>query len=219
MTKEELARMMDTSLIKMDVTETKLRDFIEKSKRYPFVAIAVDLFYIPLTFKLLKGTGTPIVAPISYPLGGMTTKAKVRQAEYAVENGAMEMDMAINFAAFWSGDYDTVRKDIEAVVKVADGRIVKAVIYVPEMTDEEKVKIAKIARDAGANFIKTCCGFGCVTRTHDVKVIKKALGDEIKVMVAGGVRTAKQALAMIEAGVDRVASSTPFDVLEGIEAL
>jgi len=219
MTKEELARMMDTSLIKMDVTETELRNFIEKAKRYPFKAIAVDLFYIPLTFKLLKGTGIDIVAPISYPLGGMTTEAKVRQAEYAVENGAMEMDMSINFAAFWSGDYDTVRKDIEAVVKVADDRIVKAVIYAPDMTDEEKVKVAKIARDAGAKFVKTCCGFGCVTRTHDVRVIKEALGDEIKVMVAGGVRTAKQAMAMIEAGVDRIASSTPFDILENIEAL
>ena len=219
MRKEELARMMDTSLIKIDATETELRDFIEKSKKYPFAAIAVDLFYIPLTFKLLKGTGIPIVAPISYPLGGMTTEAKVHQAEYAVENGAMEMDMSINFAAFWSGDYDTVRKDIEAVAKVADGRIVKAVIYVPEMTDEEKVEIAKIARDAGARFIKTCCGFGCVTKTRDVRVIKEALGDEMKVMVAGGVRTAKQAMAMIEAGVDRIASSTPFDILDGIEAL
>ncbi|MEA1964852.1 MAG: deoxyribose-phosphate aldolase [Candidatus Aerophobetes bacterium] len=219
MTKEELARMMDTSLIKIDATETELRNFIEKSKKYPFAAVAVDLFYIPLTFKLLKGTGIPIVAPISYPLGGMTTEAKVYQAEYAVKNGAMEMDMSINFAAFWSRDYDTVRKDIEAVVKVADGRIVKAVIYVPEMTDEEKVEIAKIARDAGARFIKTCCGFGCVTKTRDVRVIKEALGDEIKVMVAGGVRTAKQALAMIEAGVDRIASSTPFDILEGVETL
>jgi deoxyribose-phosphate aldolase len=179
----------------------------------------VDLFYMPLAFKLLKGTGIAIVAPISYPLGGMTTEAKVRQAQYAIENGADEMDMSINFAAFWSGGYDAVRKDIEAVAKVAEGRIVKAVIYVPEMTDEEKVRIARIAREAGASFIKTCCGFGCVTKTHDVRVIKEALGDEIKVMVAGGVRTAEQTLAMIEAGVDRIASSTPFDILERIEAL
>lgn len=219
MTKEELAGMMDTSLIKTDATETEVRDFIEKSKKYPFAALAVDLLYIPLIFKLLKGTGIKIVAPISYPLGGMTTEAKVHQAQYAVENGADEMDMSINFAAFWSGDYDAVRADIEAVVKVAEDRVVKAVIYVPEMTDEEKVKIARIAKEAGANFIKTCCGFGCVTKTHDVRVIKEALGDKMKVMVAGGVRTAEHALAMIEAGVDRIASSTPFDILERIEAL
>jgi deoxyribose-phosphate aldolase len=219
MTKEELAGIMDTSLIKTDATETEVRDFIEESKRYPFAALAVDLFYMPLAFELLKETGIAMVAPISYPLGGMTTEAKVRQAQYAIENGADEMDMSINFAAFWSGDYDAVRKDIEAVVKVGEGRIVKAVIYVPEMTDEEKVRIATIARDAGASFIKTCCGFGCVTKTHDVRVIKEALGDEIKVMVAGGVRTAEQALAMIEAGVDRIASSTPFDILERIEDL
>jgi len=218
-TKEELAGMMDTSLIKTDATETEIRDFVEESKKYPFAALAVDLFYIPLTFELLKGTGIPIVAPISYPLGGMTTEAKVRQAQYAVENGADEMDMSINFAAFWSGDYDAVREDIGAVVKVAGGRVVKAVVYVPEMTDEEKIKIARIAKEAGASFIKTCCGFGCVTKTHDVRVIKEALGDEIKVMVAGGVRTAEQALAMIEAGVHRVASSTPFDILERIEAV
>jgi deoxyribose-phosphate aldolase len=219
MTKDELARIMDTSLIKTDATEIEVRDFVEESKRYPFAALAVDLFYLPLASELLTGTEIGIVAPISYPLGGMTTEAKVRQARYAIENGADEMDMSINFTAFWSGDYNAVRKDIEAVVKVGEGRIVKAVIYVPEMTDEEKVQIARIAKDAGAGFIKTCCGFGCVTRTDDVRIIKEALGDEIKVMVAGGVRTAEQALAMIEAGVDRIASSTPFDVLERIEAL
>jgi deoxyribose-phosphate aldolase len=219
MTKEELARIMDTSLVKTDATEGEIREFIEDSKRYPFAALAVDLFYMPLAFELLKGTGIALVAPISYPLGGMTTEAKVQQAKYAVAHGANEMDMAINFAAFWSGDYDTVRRDIGAVVKVGEGRIVKAVIYVPEMTDEEKVTIARIAKEAGASFIKTCCGFGCVTKTHDIRVIKEALGDEIKVMVAGGVRTAEQALAMIEAGVDRIASSTPFDILEEIEAL
>jgi len=218
MTKEELARMMDASFIKMDVTETQLREFIDKCKKYPFAAIAVDLFYIPLTFKLLKGTGIPIVAPISYPLGGMTTEAKVCQAQYALENGASEMDMSINFSAFWSGDYEVVREDIEAVVKVAQDKVVKAVIYVTEMTDEEKVKIARIAKEAGAKFISTCCGFGCVAKTHDVKVIKDALGDEMKVMVAGGVHTTEQALAMIEIGVDRIHSSTPFDILEGIES-
>ena len=219
MTKEELARIMDTSLVKTDATEAEIREFIEVSKRYPFAALAVDLFYMPLAFELLKGTGIAMVAPIAYPLGGMTTEAKVRQAQYAVAHGADEMDMSINFAAFWSGDYDTVRRDIGAVVKVGEGRIVKAVIYVPEMTDEEKVTIARIAKEAGASFIKTCCGFGCVTKTHDIRVIKEALGDEIKVMVAGGVRTAEQALAMVEAGVDRIASSTPFDILEEIEAL
>lgn len=208
----QLASIMDTSIIEPDASEKEVIEFVNEMKRYPFAGIAADLYYFPLLVKLLKDTDIDAIATVSYPLGGLPTRVKVDQVKWAVKNGADEMDVVMNVSAFRSGKYDAVEKEIEAVVEAAEGRIVKIIPMTCFLTLEEIKRIGRICKDAGAIFIKTCSGFGQVTKYNDVKIIKDDLGDSFRVMVAGGVRNADIALQFLKVGVDRIATSTPLDV-------
>jgi len=213
----QIAKIMDTSLIEPNASEEDIVSFINSMKRYPFAAIAVDLYYLPLAVKLLKDTSTDVCATISYPLGGLPTSIKIKQVEWAVKNGADEMDVAMNMCAFKSGNYDTLRKEIEAIVEVAGDRIVKIIPMTAKLTLQEIKLACKIIKEAGAIFIKTNSGFGQVTTTEHIKAIKEEFGDSLRVMVAGGVRNAEIAFAMLNAGVDRIATSTPLDVFNTLK--
>lgn len=210
----ELAKYMDTSIVKPNVSSWEVRKFIENMKNYPFAAVAVDLYYTSLAFELLKGTGIKVVTTIAYPLGGLTTRVKVFHAEEAIKRGTDELDVGINLGALKSKRYDEVEKDISEVVKIANGKTVKAVISCSLLSDDEILDACNIARDAGAIFVKTNPGFGAITELRHVKLIRdKITRDELKVMVAGGVRTKNQAVEFLNAGADRVATSHTEQVL------
>ncbi|RLE57793.1 MAG: deoxyribose-phosphate aldolase [Thermoprotei archaeon] len=219
LTVDLLARIMDTSLIEPDTTEEEVRKFIEHHKKYPYAAIAVDLYYIPLAVKLLKGTKIDVVAPIAYPTGGIPTDIKVEQAKWAIEQGANELDVAVNMYYFKFGQYDLLKEEIRRIVKIAESEnvIVKVIPQTAFLTPEEIKLFTKIAIEAGAHFIKTNSGYGLKTLPEHVKIIKDNYGDKIKVMAAGGVRNAEIALSMLEAGADRIATSTPEDVFNTLE--
>ena len=208
----QLASIMDTSIVEPDASENEVTEFVNEMKHFPFAGIAVDLYYLPLLVKLLKGTDIDAIGTVSYPLGGVPTRVKVEQVKWAVKNGADEMDVVMNVSAFRSGKYDAVEKEIGAVVEAAEGRIVKIIPMTCFLTPEEIKRIGRICKGAGAIFIKTCSGFGQVTKYNDVKIIKDDLGDSFRVMVAGGVRNADIALQFIKVGVDRIATSTPSDI-------
>ena len=153
---------------------------------------------------------------VAYPFGCLPTELKVAQAEYAVKHGAHQIDMCMAFGAFMSRRYDFVKKDIESVVKAVSGKV-KTVSVIPNtayLTVEGKLLACKIIREAGADFVKTNTGFGFVTEAEEVRLIREEVGDTMKIMASGGVRTLEQALAMFEAGADRVATSTPFQIFE-----
>lgn len=210
----ELAKYLDTSLIEPHVSSWETRRFIENIKKYPFAAIAADLYYTPLAVELLKDTDIKVVTTIAYPLGGLTTKVKVFHAEEAIKKGADELDVGINLGALKSKNYKEVEKDFSEVVKVADGRTVKAVIFCSFLSDDEIIEACKIAQAAGATFIKTNAGYGSVTELRHVELIRSRISkDELKIMVAGGVRTKNQAVEFLNAGADRIATSHPEKVL------
>lgn len=214
---DQIVRIMDTSIIEPNASQEEVILFINTMKQYPFAAIAVDLYYLPLATKLLEGTPIDVCAVISYPLGGLPTPVKIKQAEWAVKNGADELDVAMNMCAFKSGDYDALKKEIEAIVEVAGDRIVKIIPMTAKLNPQEIKLACKIVKDAGANFIKTNSGFGQITAIDHVKIIKEEFGDSLRVMVAGGVRNAEIAFAMLEAGADRIATSTPLDVFNTLK--
>jgi len=212
MNKFKLARLADISIIEMDTTASDVEDFCKKWREYPCAGIAVDLAYVPLAQEMLKGTGIHVVTTIAYPLGGMTKETMMRQARWAVENGADEMDVSIDVGALIDGRYDEVYDKLKSVVDVAAGRITKAVIYTAKLSPEQSLIATDIAIRAGTRFVKTNSGFGLITEPEHVRNIKDTFGHRIKVMAAGGIRTQERVMQMIQAGADRFATSTPCKV-------
>lgn len=213
-TPEELARYLDTSIIKPDVTAQEVKEFLIKASRYPFAGIGVDLVFTDLAVKVLADTGVDVVTTIAYPLGGLTTAVKLKHAEMALEKGTDEMDVGMDIGALRSGEYAAIEKEVAALVKLAGGKIVKMVIHCDGLTDEEILQACKLARDGGADFVKTNPGFGANTKLRDVQLIREHFkAEELKIMVAGGARTRQQTLDFLVAGAQRVATSVPYHVL------
>lgn len=216
MTRDELARRLNTSLLGPAVSADELRQFLQACRRYPIAGIAVHASHIPTARRLLQGTESGIVGVVSYPLFDLTPEI-VRDWSRAILNlGADELDVGMDIAAVRSRDYDQAAASIRAAVEAAAGKTVKAVILCGAMSDDEKLRAVEIAAKAGAKYVKTNTGYGMVTTVEDVRLITGRFGRNIKVMVAGGVRNTARALEMYEAGASLIATSTPFDIIEGL---
>ena len=180
----------------------------EETKRFGFATVCVYPTWVKLAAEQMKGTGQGILVTIAFPHGSTVTEAKVAETRQVLEDGATEIDMVINIARMLEGDYEYVKNDIAAVVKCAAeyGRGVKVILEVGYLTDAQKVKAAELAVEAGAEFVKTCTGFGpgkaCI---HDVLLLKATVGDRAKVKASGGVASLEDQLEFIRIGASRVA--------------
>ncbi len=155
---------------------------------------------------------------IGFPLGANTTETKVFETEDAIRKGADEIDMVINIGALKDQRYDDVQKDIEAVVKAAEGKTVKVIIETALLTEEEKVKASELTKAAGAHFVKTSTGFSTGGATpEDVKLMKDTVGESVEVKAAGGVRNLEDFKAMIDAGAKRIGASAGVQIMQGLE--
>jgi len=215
---KQLARMIDHTLVKPNATRGDIMKLCEEAKRYGFRCVCVNSFYVPLTVKLLENTEVKVCSTVGFPSGAVLPEIKALEAKGAVEIGASELDMMINLGALKSGDYEAVKRDIETVVKAAHsksrGVMVKVIIEAGYLTDEEKVTACKIAKEAGADFVKTSTGFTGGATVEDVKLMRRTVGKEMGVKAAGGIRTLKDALAMIEAGANRIGTSSGVSIIE-----
>ena len=217
--REKLAKMIDYTLLKPNTTKGEMLSFLERAKKYDFIAVCVSPYYVPLAAQVLKDTGIKVCTVIGFPLGANTPVVKAFETRDVVENGAEEVDMVMNIAAFKSGDYDFVRDDIKSVVEAAHsyGKIItKVIIETAYLTDEEKVKACELAMEASADFVKTSTGFGPGgAKVEDVRLMRRVVGDKMGVKAAGGIRTFSEALAMIEAGANRIGASRGVEILLG----
>lgn len=214
--REKLAKMIDFTLLKPNATRAEILSFLGKAKENNFIAVCINPFYVPLAKETLKGAGIKVCTVIGFPLGANTSAVKAFEAKNAIENGADEIDMMINISALKSGDYDYVRDDIRSVVKTdsAYGKITKVIIEAAYLTDEEKIKACELAKETKADFVKTSTGFGPGgARIEDVKLMRKAVGNEMGVKAAGGIGTFSDALNMIEAGATRIGASKGVEIL------
>ena len=214
---ETLASVMDASIGGTPAaTEEEVLRFFEslQLEKHKFAAVMVEPSYVKFAADYLHTRGQKLVTVISYPLGAMTTMAKVIQAEQALDDGADELDIAMDLSAFRSGDYQQVVDDLRAVRRTAGEKVVKAIYYSAVLSDEESLKAAKLIQTAGIEFLKTNPGYGNVTTPHHIEVIKKHFKDDLKVMASGGVRTYAEAMAMIDVGADRIATSSAAAILD-----
>ena len=213
----DLASLIDHTLLKPEATESDIRKVCEEAIQYKFKSVCVNTHYTPLVSRLLTGTGVLTCVVVGFPLGASTTRAKVDETHDAIKNGAHEIDMVINIGALKSGDWNTVKSDIEGVVNAARGRaLVKVILETSLLNEEEKIRACTIAKMAGADFVKTSTGFNKGGATvEDIRLMREVVGPTMGVKASGGVRDTETAKAMIAAGATRIGTSSGISIVKG----
>ena len=209
-----IAKMIDHTLLKAAATSTDIKRICAEAREYGFASVCVNSCYAKLVTQELKGTDVKTCCVVGFPLGAMSSGAKAYEARCAVEDGAGEIDMVINVGALKEGNDAFVEEDIRAVVKAAEPAIVKVIIETCLLTDEEKVRACTLSEKAGAAFVKTSTGFSTGgANAHDVALMKRTVGDRLRVKASGGIHTPQQARELIEAGADRIGASNGVALL------
>lgn len=216
-TVEQLANMIDHTNLKAFADDAAFEKLCDEAKKYNFKMVAINPAQTVRCKKKLEGSPVHVGAAIGFPLGQTTLECKIFEIKDAIEKGADEIDYVINVAELKNKNYDYIKKEMEEIVKICReaGKTSKVIFENCYLTDDEKRKVAEIAKEVKPDFIKTSTGFGTSGATvEDVKLMKSVVGDEVKVKAAGGIRDLKTALAMIEAGAERLGTSAGVAIVE-----
>jgi len=210
--------MIDHTLIKPTANKDEVIKLCWEAEEHGFGCVVVNPTYVSLARHMLEATDVKVCSTVGFPIGAGLPEVKTFEAKKVIELGAEEIDMVMNTSALKSKDYEVVKRDIQAVLKVkkhSQNVIVKVIIETGLLTDGEKIKACKLAKTAGADFVKTSTGLlGGEATVKDVKLMRRAVGRDMGVKAAGGIRTLKEALAMIEAGANRIGTSTGVAIIE-----
>lgn len=213
----QLARLIDHTLLRPEATREQIVTLCQEARTHHFASVCVNPAYVALAAELLAGVEDVLVCTvIGFPLGATLPAVKACEAEQVIALGAREVDMVQNVGALKSGDLALVRQDIAAVVEVAHGQgaLCKVILETALLTDEEKIAACTIAKEAGADFVKTSTGFGPGGATvHDVTLMRQSVGPQMGVKASGGIRSYADALAMIQAGASRIGASAGVRIL------
>lgn len=208
-TKASIAKTIDHTLLKPTATAEQIRELCAEARVNHFASVCVNPKWVPLAAKELNSSDVFVCTVIGFPLGANPTDIKVEETKWALKNGAQEVDMVIDLGSMKGGDYKAVEEDIRAVVKAAGKATVKVIIETCFLSNDEKRIACEAAMKAGAHFVKTSTGFGTGGATvEDVKLMRKTVGDTMKVKASGGVRSYHDAIAMLDAGADRIGTSS-----------
>jgi deoxyribose-phosphate aldolase len=213
-----LARILDHSVLKPEASEADVRDGAALVERLHIGFYCVQPVYVPLAVSLLRDDDARVAAVIGFPHGCERTPAKVAAARVAVDDGARELDMVLHIGGLKDGAFAAVRADMAAVVQAAGGHPVKVILETAVLTDDEKRIACRLARDAGAAFVKTSTGFhpaGGATAA-DVRLMRAEVGADFGVKASGGIRTLADVRAMIEAGANRIGTSASEAILAAL---
>ncbi len=215
--RSELARIIDHTLLKPTATFADIDTLCEEALRYNFWSVCVNPSHVKQAARRLSGSGTAVCSVVSFPLGSSTPEIKLMEARTAIADGAREVDMVSNFGALKSGDTEAFFSDINEVTAFCgrSGVVLKVILECCYLTDEEKVSGAKLAEQAGANFVKTSTGFGTGGATvADVALLRRTLSNRTGVKAAGGIGTLAKALEMVRAGAGRIGTSSGTKIIE-----
>lgn len=216
--KPSLASYIDHTLLKQNATIDQIIQLCMEAKEYQFASVCINPTHVRLSAELLRNSGVKVCTVIGFPLGANTTATKVFETMDAIQNGATEIDMVINIGALKYGDYTLVAKDISEIAKATHngGAILKVIIETCLLSDEEKVIACLLAKQAGADYVKTSTGFSTAGATlEDVALMRKVVGPDIGVKAAGGIRNLEDAENMIEAGATRLGASAGVQIMHG----
>lgn len=210
-----LNKYIDHTILKATASNSDVQKLCEEAIEHEFYSVCVNGCYVADAKQLLQGTDVKVAAVVGFPLGAMTTAAKVFEAKEAVENGASEIDMVINVAKLKDGEFEYVENEIRQIKEAIGDNVLKVIIETCYLTDEEKVKACELSLVAKADFVKTSTGFGTGGATYeDVKLMKSVVGDNAKVKASGGVRDKETAEKYVELGAERLGTSSGIDIVK-----
>lgn len=214
---EHLCKIIDHTILKPDAKTSDVERICNEAKQYGFASVCINPVHVPLAHSLLKGTDVAVCTVIGFPLGANTSTVKAFEAKEAIANGAREVDMVIDIGAAKEHNYDKVKADVAAVKEVVDSEhILKVIIETCLLTDEEKVEVCRVCKEAGADFVKTSTGFSTGGATaEDVALMHKTVGPEILVKASGGIRSTADAEKMVAAGASRLGCSAGVNIAQG----
>jgi deoxyribose-phosphate aldolase len=210
-----IAKCIDHTVLKPQTTEAAVRKLCAEAAQYGFASVCVNPCWVALCADLLKDTEVDVCTVIGFPLGANTSAVKAFEAAEAIRQGATEVDMVLNVGAMKDGNTDLVRADIAAVVEAARGKaLVKVILETCLLTDEEKRIACRLAKEAGADYVKTSTGFSTGGATEaDIALMRAEVGPEMGVKASGGIRDYATAQAMIRAGASRIGASAGVQIV------
>ncbi len=218
-TKKEMAKYVDHTLLKADATDAEIKKLCKEARELNTFSVCVNGCNIEKAKEYLETEEVKVAAVVGFPLGQMTTEAKSFETHEAIVNGADEIDMVINVGKLKDKDYEYVKDDIAAVVLAAKDKKVKVIIETCLLSEDEKVIACQLSMAAGAAFVKTSTGFSTAgAKIEDIKLMRETVGPEMGVKASGGIRTLKDALAMIDAGATRLGLSATVNILRELDA-
>ena len=210
-----LNKYIDHTILKATASSSDVQKLCEEAIEHEFYSVCVNGCYVADAKQLLQGTDVKVAAVVGFPLGAMTTAAKVFEAKEAIENGASEIDMVINVAKLKDGEFEYIENEIRQIKEAIGDNVLKVIIETCYLTDEEKVKACELSLVAKADFVKTSTGFGNGGATYeDVKLMKSVVGDNAKVKASGGVRDKETAEKYVELGAERLGTSSGIDIVK-----
>ncbi|WP_434035253.1 deoxyribose-phosphate aldolase [Formosa sp. 4Alg 33] len=210
-----IAKYIDHTLLKSSATKKDIKTLCEEALTYKFYSVCVNSFFVPYAKLLLKGSDVKVCATVGFPLGAVSTETKVFETKMAIDQGAEEIDMVLQVGMLKSNNFEMVYEDIKAV-KACMGKVpLKVIFEISELSDFQIIKATQLSIKAKADFIKTSTGFSASGATLDaVALMKKTAEGKAKVKASGGIRDLKTALQFIEAGADRIGTSSGVSIVE-----
>lgn len=208
-------KYFDHTILKADATEAQVAKICEEALENKFASVCVNQYYTKFVAEKLKGSDVDVCTVVGFPLGMSDTRVKAFETKAAIEDGATEVDMVINVGALKDKKYDYVLNDIKTLKEVCGKDVVlKVIIETCLLTDEEKVKACELSKEAGADFVKTSTGFSTAgAKAEDVALMRKTVGPEMGVKASGGIHSAEEAQAMIDAGANRLGTSATLAII------
>ena len=214
-----IAKYIDHTLLKPEARKKDIQQLIDEARTYQFASVCVNPYWVPFCYSQLKDTDVKVCTVIGFPLGAAGKETKKFETNKAIENGASEVDMVLNIGELKSGNDRAVYDDITEVVRASKGKaITKVIIETALLTDQEKIKACRIAKTAGADFVKTSTGFSTGGATlEDVKLMRQTVGKEMGVKASGGVKGYKTFQQYIDAGATRIGASAGVAIIKESE--
>ncbi len=215
LSKLELAKYIDHTLLKPEATKLQIQNLCEEALKYNFYAVCINSSHLQTAKEILRKSQVKIASVVGFPLGACDSNVKKFEAKKAIDSGAHELDMVIHLGAIKSEDWLYVEQEIKDIILISQGQPVKVIFETHMLTDAEKIKLCQICTSTGVTFVKTSTGFlGGGATISDVQLMKSHIGPKVLVKASGGVRDYATAIAMIDAGASRIGTSAGVAIIE-----
>lgn len=214
----EINRFIDHTILKATASEDDIITLCDEARKYDFFSVCVNSGYVPLAKKNLTGSNVKVCSVVGFPLGAMSTEAKVFEAKRAVKDGAEEIDMVINLGELKSRNFSKIEDEVADIKKAIGDLVLKVIIETCYLSPQEITLASEIAVKAGADFVKTSTGFGTGgAKMEHIELMKKAVNGSAKIKASGGIKNLDTALSFIEAGVERIGTSSGVSIVKELK--